>query len=800
LLRVRLPFVSAARTLGRNPAATLLSVGTMAVGIGLATAMIAVLNGTIWHPLPFAAADRLVAIRGPVSSATIRDWSAAARSFGALAGYRSKRYTLTGTGDAAALAATVDTGELFAVLGAEAAQGRALRLEDARDGAPVVVLSDECWRSTFRADPSLLGRAISLNGTAFVVVGIMPRGFRFPVNAERVDLYTTTTADLQTDRRPSADGHPHDLMVVARLKPGVAVLQARAEMARIWAADDPVGARRETRGQELVVPLAADLAASVASPVTALTWAVACVVVIACVTAAILSLIRVTSRRGERATRLAIGATPGDLARQVLSESLVIAVAGGAAGAAVALVAGRSLLLLAGAAAGSAARTRFDMTVALWVSVLTIAAAVSSGAIPALLAGATRWSPGAARSRSSGASGSVARNLLVTAEIALAVALLAACVSLLRAYAALARTNPGFDTAGVVTFRIDLSDALYSARQQADFFEHLRVEVADVPGVSAAAFTAEPPFGDLRLTIRLANPAGADETQRSGGAEVHLVSPGYFRTMGIPLIAGHDFDPADAGGRPPAIIVSRTAAARQFPGLDPIGRALDVRLGPNAAGPLPRIVGVVGDIRNGSLTAPGEPQVYLPFSQAPMLPHTTFVARVQDAGSGAAVAAIRSRLRRLDPTVPLVNLKPLAEFVWRATSLPRFTAVLTGVFASAAVYLAMSGLYAVIAYAALCRRREFSIRRALGASESQIARLVVRQYLNVLVPGLAAGLAGSIAVTHVLEGTLYGVHPSPLPTLVVTTAVATGLSLLATWGPARAAGRDDLRARLQSSE
>jgi putative ABC transport system permease protein len=772
----------------------------MAVGIGLPTAMIAVLNGTIWHPLPFESADRLVAIQGPVSSADVRDWSAAARSFEGLAGYRSKRYTLTGTADAASLAATVEDGDLFAVLGARAAKGRVLGPGDARAGTLAVVLSDECWHATFQADPTLVGRPISLNGMFFVVVGIMPPGFRFPVNAERVDLYTTTAADMQTDRRPSAGGYPRDLMVVARLKESVAVTQARAEMERIRAADEPDDARRAERRATLVVPLAADLSASVVSPLTALSWAVAGVVLIACVTATILSLIRVTSRRDEWETRLAIGATPLALAHQVLAESVLIAVAGGAVGTSVAFLVAEPLLRLGGAAVNVAARTRFDMTVASWAALLTVAAAVSFGAIPALQAAATRWSPGAAGSRMSGASGSAARSLLVMTEIALAVVLLAACISLLRAYAALARTDRGFETAGIVTFRIDLSDALYSTRQQADFFERLRSDAAKAPGVSAAAFTVLPPFGDLRFTIRLANPGGTAERQRSGGAEVHLVSPGYFRTMGIPVIAGREFDAGDAGEGEPVIVISRTAAARQFPGLDPIGRALDVRLGPNARGPLPTVIGVVGDIRNGSLTAPGEPQVYLPYSQVPMWPSTTFVVRVRDTDAGAPVAAIRERLRRLDRSIPLVNLKPLDEFVWNATALPRFTTALAGVFASAAVFLSMSGLYAVVAYAALCRRREFSIRRALGATESGIARLVVRQCLKVLVPGLAAGVVGSLAVGRGLEGTLYGVHPSSAPTVVMTVAVAAALALLASWWPARAAGRDDLRTRLQAHE
>jgi predicted permease len=790
--------LSAARALRRSPAASLLSIGTMAVGIGLATAMLGVLNGTLWHPLPFVSPDRLVAIQGPVSSDTIADWSAAARSFDGIVGYRPKRYTLTGAGDAVSLRATVETGGLFELLGVQAALGRVARPVDARAAAPVAVLSNDCWRTAFHADEAVAGRSIYLNGTPFIVVGILPSGVQFPVNAEPIDVYTTTAGDLQTDHRPAGRAHPRDLMVVARVRDGIRLKEAQAEMNRIRAADEPPEARRATRPSTIVVPLASEVSATAAAAVTALTWAVAGVVIIACVTAAILSLIRIANRRGEWETRLAIGATPGDLVRRVLAESLVVAGVGGLLGAGLASTASRPILLMAGSAANLAARTRFDARVWIWAAGLAGICALSFGAIPSLLAAATPWS------RSQGARGtrgpaSATRNILVTVEVALAVVLLAGCISLLRAYAVLAGTDTGFAAAGAITFRVDLSDRRYPASSQAAFFETLRSEVAGVPGVSSAGFTALPPFGDLRFTIRLDSPGGGTDGQRHAGAEVHLVSPDYFRTMGIPVIRGREFDPADTGDRGPVIIISRSAATRLFPDRDPVGRTLDVRLGPNAGGPPPRIVAVVGDTRNGTLTAPGDPQIYLPYRQAPMMASATFVLRVGDADRAAVISGVRQHLRRLDTAVPLVNLKPLDAFVSNATSLQRFTTAVAGVFAVAAVFLSMSGLYAVVAYAALCRRREFSIRRALGATEPEIAVLVLRQCLTVLVPGLIAGVAGALAVGRGLESALYGVHPSPAPTLAATVALASGLALLAAWQPARAAARDDLRARLQSA-
>ncbi len=788
----------AARTLARDPAGSWLAVGTLAVGIGLATAMLAVLDGSVWHPLPFPSADRLVAIAGPATPDTVAEWSASARSFDALAGYKARRYTLTGQGDAVSLRATVSTGPLFALLEARAASGRALGPDDDRGAATAVVVSDRCWRTTFGADPSLRGRTIYLNGTPFVVAGIMPPGFQFPVNAEPADLYTTLAADLRTDRRPAEGPRPRDLGVVARLAPGATLAEARTEMARLVALADAGTGARQARRPVQVAPLAEDMSASVVSPVTSLAWAVAGVVAIACATASVLSLIRVASRRDEWATRIALGATRGDLAAQVIAESAIVALAGGVAGALLAVAVSRPILLVAGPAVNAAARARFDPAVFAWAGLASLLAGACLGAIPAAHAALTRWTETRPGAPAPGATASRARGVMVTVEIALVVTLVAGCIGLLRAYGALTRVDPGFRPPGAMTFRVDLSDASYSRARQVAFFDQLRRQSETVRGVEAAGFSALPPFGDLRFTMRLDAPGRVPGESRHGGIDVNLVSPGYFRAMGIPLVAGRDFGAGDGPGGEPVVIVSRAAAARQFPGLDPIGRPLDVRLGPNAGGPLPRVVGVVGEIRNGSLTAPGEPQVYVPYGQAPMTASATYVVRVRGGDPAAVLGAIRGRLRAIDPAIPIVRARPLEDFLSSATSIPRFTTLLVGVFAAAAVFLGMAGLYAVVAYAALGRRREFSIRRALGATESGIARLVVRQTLRVLVPGLVAGAAGAVAIGRALGGVLYGVRPSPAPTIAAALAVTACLALLAAWRPARSAGRDDLRVRLQS--
>jgi len=790
-----------ARMLRRNPSFPTLAVITLALGVGLTTAMCSVLNGTLWHPLRFPDPDRLVCVRGAIAYPTLSEWSTAIRSFGGVAGYRNKRYTLTGAGEAASLRAIVSSGSLFSVLGAEAALGRALSPADDSSGVLPAVLSDATWKSVFRKDPGIIGKTIYLNRVPFVVVGVMPAGFQFPVNVDRIDLYTTIAADLQTDRRQAEKAYPRDLQVIARLKTGVPLAQAQAEMYTVAAAGTQDRADRNLSRTGLVVPLAAEISSALVSPLAVLSYAIACVLLTACVTVAILTLIRVTARRGELATRLALGATRAQIARQLLVESALIALAGGVLGVVLAFVCTTPLLLAAGPNLATIARTQFDFRV-LGISLLvSLATAAGFGFIPALQGAATRW-PHLARNAAGAGRRSRAsslRLLLVTAEIALTVTLLAASISLLRSYLTLSHVDPGFDPTDVLTFRIDLSDALYTPQQQVDFFERVRGEVESLPGVKSTAFTALLPFGELRFTIRFDVPGHGTGVDRSAGAEVHLVSPGFFRAMGIPMLDGRDFDPADVLGRPRVAVVSHDLANRYFPGENPIGRTINAGFGPGgSANSLLRIVGVAGNVHNGTLAAPAEPQIYAPFSQAPMISSTTFVARLSQPDPGTIVAAIRQRVRALNPAIPIVNLRQLDDYVRASLLQPRFNTLLLGVFAAAAIFLAMTGLYAVVAYAALRRRREFSIRRALGATEMTIAWLVMKQGLQATIPGIALGLAGALATNRILQSVLYGIQPSRLATLLLAALAAAAISLLATLQPARAAGSDDLRITLQS--
>jgi len=791
----------ATKMLHRNVTFSALAILTLALGIGLATAMCSVLNGTLWRPLPFPGPDRLVALRGPISYLTLLDWLSASRSFDGMAGYRGKLYTLTGTGDAASLRGTVSSGSLFSVLEARAARGRVLTHADDETSARPAVLGDAAWRSFFDADPEIVGKTIYLNRVPFIVVGVMPPGFQFPTNVDRVDLYTTIAADWQTDRRQAERTYPRDLQVVARLKPGVALSQARVEMETIVAARSQQHADRNISRTGLVVPLAADVSGALAPPLTVLMWAVACVLVIACATVAILALIRIAGRRSELATRLALGATRAQLARQTLVESVLIALAGGALGTALAFLSAKPLLLMAGPKVVSVARVQFDFRVFVFSLLISVTTAAGFGAIPAVQAACTQWLH-LARATTRAARRSTAstvRAMLVVAEIALTVALLAASISLLRAYLTLARVDPGFNPTHVQTFRIDLSDALYTTQQQVDFFERLRTDVGTLPGVESTAFTALLPFGDLRYTIRFGIPGRKTDDVQSAGAEVHLVSPGFFRAMGIPLLEGRDFAATDVPGRPRVAIISRDLSNRFFPGENPVGRVLDAGIGPaKGAEPTLRIIGVAGNVHNGTLAAPAEPQIYVPYSQAPMIASVTFVTRLAQSDPHAVLAAIRQRVHGLNPLIPIVNVKPLADYLHASLLQPRFNTVLTGLFAAVSVFLAMAGLYAVVTYSALCRRREFAIRRAIGATEQSIAWLVMKQSLQVVVPGVTLGLAAALAANKVLESVLYGVRPGQPATLLLAAGVVAAMAVLASFRPARAAGGDDLRVTLQS--
>lgn len=790
----------AARSLRRNVAASVLAVVTVALGIWLQTAMIAVLNGTVWHPLPFRDAGRLVSLPGPISAPALSDWTSSTRSFAGIAGYRTRRYTLTGVGEAASLKATVASGSLCAVLGEHAARGRALSAADDGPGVRSAVLADTAWRAVFGADAAVIGRTIYLNRVAFTIVGVMPPGFQFPTNTDQIDLYTTVAADRELDPRQAETGRPRDLQVVARLADGIDLARAQAEINVVSVSTAKARSEQTPARPGLVVPLAIEISGPVVARMNVLAWAVACVVSVACATVAILFLIRVTNRHDELATRLALGATRGQLARQLLAESLLVAVAGGGVGVLLAFATAKPLLLAAGPGIAAIARARVDVEVIALSVVTCVSLAAAFGAVPAIQAAATEWPRSlfaAGRSRSRPVA-SAMRGLLVTMEVALALALMVACVTLLQGYVTLARNDPGFDPTDVLTYRIDLSDAMYARPQQAEFFERVRSEVGGLRGVKSAAYTALPPFGDLHFTIRLDGASGRTDNARPSGAEVHLVSPGYFRTLRIPVLEGRDFTPADGEHRVPVVILSRSLALRLFPGEDPIGRSVDVRIGPEmATGPLPVVLGVVGDVRNGSLAATGDPQLYLPYSQAPMIASTTFTARLTDRDPGPVLAAIRKRVGALDGSVPIVSVKPLTDYLQASLLGPRFTVMVVSLFAAAAVFLAMAGLYAVVSYSALARRREFAIRRALGATDRGIARLVIGFGARMVVPGLALGLVGAFAATRLLESVLYGIHPSTLTTMAIATAATVAVAALALWAPARTAGRDDLRVVLQ---
>ncbi len=793
--------LQAGRTLWRGKTFPLLSISTMAIGLGLAIAMISVLNGTLWHPLPFQEPDRLVFLRGAFSYTTLQEWSSSLRSFEGLAGYRSKRYTLTGAVEATSVTATVSSGSLFSVLRAHAALGRTISPADDLSDSRPALLSDNAWRTILSSDATIIGKTIYLNRIPFVVIGIMPAGFEFPISADAVDLYTTIAADLQVDRRQAERSYPHDLQAIARLKPGTLLATAQAEISTKVAAASTEKREREVNRTGLVVPLAAEVSGPLAAPLKILAYGVGCVLAISCVTAAILSLIRVHSRRGELAVRLALGATRVQIARQLLVEGALISFAGACVGSLFAAVCTGPLLMVVGAGQMSAARLRFDLGVAAISLLVSMVTAIVFSIIPALHAAATRW-PRMAREwgRTGGSPASTVRWLLVTCEIAFTIMLLAVSISLLRSYLALSHVEPGFDPDRVLTLRLDLSDAVYSRQQQVEFFENVRSRLGMIPGVKTTAYTAMLPFGDLRLTIGLPAPKGESGT-RTWGAEAHLVSPGFFAAMGIPISPGREFTAEDTPGRPRVAIVSRSLAERYFAGENAMGRSLDVGLGPEGKShPMVHIVGIAGDVHNGTLAVPADPQIYVPFSQAPMTASTYFVVRLSQAEPGTVLAAIRQQVRALNPEIPVVSAKPLIDYVDRSLLQPRSNVLLTGLFTAAAFFIAMSGLYAVVSLAVQHRRREFSIRRALGSTERSIAWLVLRQCLAAIAPGVVIGTAGAAATTRLFQSELFGARAGSPSSLLVAAAIATAACLLAAWNPARAAGSDDLRVTLQSDE
>ena len=790
----------ALRALHKSPGFTLIAALTLALGIGANRAIFSVVNAVLLRPLPYRDAERLVTVNhlypslkgleAGVSAPGFVDYRARARTLERVAVEAGWSPNLTGRGDPERLTGARVSGEFFATLGAPAAVGRALRPdEDAPGREFVVVLSDGFWRRRFGADPAAVGQTLTLDGQPHQIVGVMPRGFRDFFSRE-AELWRP----LALTGEQTSGGRTNEwLSLVARLRPGVTVDQAQRDLRAL----------ATQLKQEYPESYPADWSLAVASlrekgtgnvrpALLVLFGAVGFVLLIACANVANLLLARAAGRSREVAVRTALGAQRGRIVRQLLTESVVLAVGGGLLGLGLAWF-GVSALGAFDPAGVPGETISIDAPVLVFALALSVATGLLFGLAPALQAAGTGLQ-GTLREGGRGAAGDrgaqTVRRVLIVAEVALALVLLAGAGLLMKSFARLQDVNPGFDPRNVLTANVALPQAKYpSDTQQIAFFEQLLPRLAAIPGVRAVGATTSVPFAGSGWTRSFTvdgyqAPAG----QPGPWGEFKVVSPGYPAAIGVPLRRGRLFTDQDGPGAPRVALVDEEMARRYWPNDDPIGKRIVL----GAGGPSERrleVVGVLGHVRQQGLDDEARVQLYVPFRQQGMDGMTLVVRTAGDPLQ--AVPLVRAAVQAVDRDQPISQVRTVDTLVADSVGQRRLTTVLLALFAGVALLLACIGLYGVTAYSVTQRTREIGVRMALGAAGPQVVGAFVRDGLRLTLVGLAVGLAAALAAGRLIASQLFEVEPGDPVTLAVTAAALAGVAALASYLPARRATRVD---------
>jgi len=793
----------ALRMLFRSPGFTLAAVLTLALGIGANTAIFTGLRALVLKPLPLPDAGRIVMIWGVnkhagfdhsnISYDDCRDWRAQARSFERLAAFLETGVTLTGRGEPEVLPGARVSADFFPALGVKPALGRELSPEDDRPGAArVVVLSDGIWRRLFGADPKVLEQTIALDGRPHTVIGIMPRGFELP-SYEFMQAWTAIEPDLGTPERGN-----RSYKAIGRLKPGATFDAAQTEIAGISRRLADAYPKTNTGVEARLVALKDEIFDDrFRLSMQTLMAAVLLVLLIGCANISNLLLARTRARRREIAVRTALGAGRARIVRQLLTESLLLALAGAAAGLLVAAWGTQILVTLLPPDTPRLSEIRADGFVFAFAFALSVAATVVFGLFPAL--DAARLTPAQALREDSARATAGGRRqrfqaILVAAEVALAFILLVAAGLLGRSLQSLHRVDPGFRPENVVTMEIDLGNEEYpDDARVVQFYEQALERIAVLPGVRAAAAVNTLPLGGsdswILVAIEGRPPAALGQEPRAG---LLVVSADYFRALEIPLVAGRVFGRSDTAASPPVSIVNQTFARRFWPGQNAVGQRL--RRGRAGSGrPWVEVIAVARDVRHRGLREPVRPEMFFPLSQDPTRSMTLAIRTAFD--PLGAVAAIRRQIHGVGPNQAVTRVRTMEQIVEGDASSEALLTGLLVAFAVTAVSLAVLGLAAVVSLSVAQSRREIGVRMALGAGVPHILGLILRRWMSVTAFGMAAGLAGAVAIARLLSSLLFGVKPTDIPTLVGVTALLASVAFLASYVPANhAAGVSPMEA------
>lgn len=808
----------ALRVLRKSPGFAAVAIVTLALGIGANTAIFSVVNAVLLKPLNYKDPSSLTLVwenlprislwRNVVSPANFIDWQDQNHAFAGMAAFLDQPVNLTGAGQPEQVDVEFVSPNFFAILGAQPMLGRSFSPEDVEKGvvsggqaktgvnpskAHIVVLSYGLWKSKFGADPNIIGKSVELNGEAITVVGVMGPDFdwyvsEFSFTHERPQLWTPLEMDATWHDRTKVGRF---LRVIGRVRPGVPVTQAQAQM-NVIAANLAARYPKYDKGWGVtLVPLRDEVSGAFRPALLILLGAVGLVLLIACANISSLLLSRAAGRRREIAIRVALGASRRRIAQQLLTESILLGVIGGVLGALVAVWATESLVHAASASLLDFAEVSVNWHILAFAAGATLLAGLLAGLLPSLMTARAEVAsalPEGGRTSSAGRKSLAARSVFVVAEISLALVLLAGSSLLIQSFYQLMNVDTGFHVSHLLTFQISLPEKKYNDQARAAFFNQLLGKVRALPGAISASGDVTPPFSgvgaatDFAIVGEPPLPPG-----ESHGTDVRVVEPDYFRTMGIPLLRGRTFNEREFAQQTNVVVINRVFADQYFPGKNPLGQKVIIDMKDTN---LPdEIVGVVGDVHESDLATAPAPVAYWPYSE---MAYSTMTVVVRTATLPLSlVPAIREALGQIDSDQPMAKISTMDQLIANSVSRSRFTMLLLSCFAGLALVLACIGIYGVIAYSVTQRTHEIGIRLALGAQRRDVLLLILRQGARLAAIGVAIGLAGALALTRLMTTLLYGVSPSDPWTFAGVSVLLTLVALLACYIPARRAMKVD---------
>ena len=788
------------RMLAKKPGFTIAAVLAVALGIGANTAIFSVVNAVLLRSLPYKDPDRLTmvlshkrdSLRGSGSAAylDVVDWEKQSQTFEQMAVFRSMGYTLTGAGEPERITGARVSADFFPMLGVETTEGRTFRPEEDQRGAErVVVLGHGLWQRRFGGDPSIIGQSLTLNAEGHTVIGVLPPDFKFPLDVSDAEMWTAIAHDGDLLEERGA----HYLKVIGRLKPGVSISEAQLEMNEIASRLEQQYPTENTGRVVNLNPMYEHLVSGIRRSLVILLGAVGLVLLIACSNVANLMLARAAARTKEIAIRTALGASRQRVVRQLLTESLILALLGGGAGLLLALWGIELLVKLGPRDIPRLNDISIDGTVLWFTAAASILTGIIFGLAPALKAS----KPDLNHSLKEGSRGTSEsfnryslRNLLVVAQMALTLVPLVGAGLLVKSFLRLQQVNPGFVSENVLTMRVSLPALFDEGDKAVLFFKQATERIESIPGVeSVGAVTLLPLIGsNNRASFNIKSRPYPEDQEPV--AEFRAITPDYFRAMGIPVIRGRAFTEHDVKGKTGAIIINETMARRYWPGEDPLGKVMSLGVSVSENEPAEwEIVAIVGDLKHFSLDSEAVPEMYIPHAQQPWT-GMTLVAR-SSIDPAQLSAAMRGHILALDRNQPVSEVRTMSEVVARSIAQQRFYMLLLALFAVMALVLAAVGIFGVMSYSVTERTREIGIRMALGAQTRDVLRYVVGQGMMLTLAGVAIGLVGSFLLTRLMTNMLYEVDAFDPATFAAISLLLALVAFVACYIPARRATKVD---------